>query len=65
MLAVMANRRSINSKEQSSRDGVRGRNFVRELEFIPSTHSSGGRCQSRSFYGARQVTNYLRVCILL
>ena len=55
MLAVMANRRSCNSREQASRDGVRGRNVVRKLEFIHSTHPNGGHCHSRSFYGARQV----------
>ena len=51
----MANRGNCNSREQASRDGVRGRNVVRELEFVRSTHPSGGHCRSRSLYGARQV----------
>ena len=56
MVAVMANRGNCNSREQASHDGVRGRNVVRELEFVCWTHPSGGHCHSLIFfYGARQV----------
>ena len=49
MIAVMANRGNCNSREQASRDGVCGRNVVRELEFVRWTHPSGGHCHSRIF----------------
>ena len=63
MLAVMAKR--CNSREQASHDGVRGRNVVRELEFIRATHPSGGHCHSQSFYGARQevVCQGVSLCV--
>ena len=61
MVAVMANRGNCNSREQASHDGVRGRNVVRELEFVRWTHPSGGHCHSWIFFMEQGKWLYLRV----